>query len=136
MASQMILAGWRCMTVSEEWQSAFLRFWPSVGSRGDRVQAEMELSCFRSVSRRRRHAGDEANRLALALSENKIVAVIPALPEPFAVLALVQRRIEFSDRQQPVAADEATLIALAFEPGENILHMAGREMAVFAFEHQ
>jgi hypothetical protein len=40
--------------------------------------------------------------------KNEIVAVILALPEPFAVLALMNGGIELRDRQQPIAADKTS----------------------------
>src|SRR5882762_6868834 len=35
------------------------------------------------------------------LAKNKVVAVVPALPEPFAVLVLVHRGVELGNRQDP-----------------------------------
>src|ERR1700736_1090230 len=69
-------------------------------------------------------------------AEDKVVAVVLALPEPFAVLALMNRRIERGDRQNLIAPDEASLVAEAFEIGKYILDIAGREVPIFALENQ
>src|SRR5712664_4080630 len=69
-------------------------------------------------------------------AKDKIVAVVLALPEPFAVLALMDRGIEFGDRQNLIAPDEASLVAEAFEIGKYILDIAGCEVPIFALENQ
>src|ERR1700738_4035202 len=43
--------------------------------------------------------------------ENKIVAIVLVLPEPFAVLALMNRGIEFGDREKPLLEDKSSAIA-------------------------
>src|SRR6202022_2591409 len=69
-------------------------------------------------------------------AEDKIVAVIAALPEPFAVLALMDRGIEFGNREKLTARDEASLVAKSPEIGKQILDVAGCEVAILALEHQ
>src|SRR5258708_20624855 len=123
--SQMMMAGLRNMTVSAERLCA-------VGSSSGHQSCSLrgafkdgsELLCFRSVSRQARFVKD------------KIVAVILAFPEPFTVLALMNRGIEFGDRQQPMAKDKTSLVAVRPQIRKNILDVAGREMAVLALEHQ
>src|SRR5882757_9350627 len=69
-------------------------------------------------------------------AEDKIVAVVLALPEPFVVLALMNCGIEFGDWKNLIAPDEASLVAEAFEIGKYILDIAGREVPIFALENQ
>src|SRR6202171_5948401 len=68
--------------------------------------------------------------------ENKIVAIVLALPEPFAVLALMNRGIEFGDREKPLLEDKSSAIAEFRQIRKNILDIARAEMAVFALEHE
>ena len=53
-------------------------------------------------------------------SQRQNCAVVPALPEPFAVLALMHLRIEVRQRLEPIAADEDAAIAKGLEPGEDL----------------
>jgi hypothetical protein len=69
-------------------------------------------------------------------AENEIVAIVLALPEPFAVLALMNRGIEFGGWKNLVAPDEASLVAKALEIRKHILNRAGREVPIFALENQ
>src|ERR1700733_5931258 len=84
-----------------------------------------------TVSMPARHSRPSRN-----FPKHKIVAVAPALPEPFAVPALMDGGIELRERQQPIAADETALIAGPAEPGKPAPDRAGLEMPVLAFEHQ
>src|SRR5260370_9107364 len=136
------------MTVSAEWLHAILAFCPSVVPRAGRVQTGSEQSCFRSVSWgacSRHRDGAVAKRLRMLqlrlrpvqrFAEDKIIAVVPALPEPFAVLALMKRGIEPGNRQDLIAPDEASLVAEAFEIGKYILDIAGTEVPIFALENR
>ena len=58
------------------------------------------------------------------MAKDEIVAVVVALPEPFGVLVLMHDGIELRDRKYPVAADEAALVAEAFEIGKYIADIA------------
>ena len=72
----------------------------------------------------------------MRFAKDEIVAVVLALPEPFAVLALMNRSGKFGDWQEPAAANEATLVAKPFEIREQTFHIAGRQVPVFALKHQ
>src|SRR6266704_2605581 len=67
-------------------------------------------------------------------AKDKIVAVVLALPEPFAALALMDGRIEFRDRQELAATDERSFVTQALEVGENIVDASVCEMAVLTLE--
>jgi hypothetical protein len=69
-------------------------------------------------------------------AKDEIVAVVFALPEPLAVLALMNGGIELRDREKLVTAHETSFVAEAGEIGKHIPDTAGREMAVLAFENQ
>src|SRR5713226_4794850 len=69
-------------------------------------------------------------------AKDKIVAVVLALPEPFAALALMDGRIEFRDRQELAATDERSLVAQALEVGEYVVDATVCEMAVLTLEDQ
>src|ERR1700686_1882367 len=68
--------------------------------------------------------------------ENKIVAIVLALPEPFAVLALMHRGIEFGDREKPLLEDKSSAIAEFPQIRKNILDIAGAERAVSALKDE
>src|ERR1700733_6519808 len=82
------------------------------------------LTSLTASTRRSRFAKDE------------IVAVVLALPEPFFVLALMNDGIEPGDRQNLIAANEASLVAEALKTGKYVLHIAGCEMPIFALENE
>jgi hypothetical protein len=96
-----------------------VRFVPNSGSR-----RSSRISIQHAVSFVPRFAKDE------------IVAVVLALPEPLAVLALMNGCIELRDGEKPVTAHETSLVTETGEIGKHIPDTAGREMAVLAFEYQ
>src|SRR6266700_5690415 len=69
-------------------------------------------------------------------AKDTIVAVVLALPEPFAALALMDGRIEFRDRQELAATDERSFVTQALEVGENIVDASLCEMAVLTLEDE
>jgi hypothetical protein len=79
---------------------------------------------IRSITRPARFAKDE------------IVAVILALPEPLAVLALMNGGVELRDREKLVTAHETSVVTEVDVIGKYIPDTARRAMAVLAFENQ
>jgi hypothetical protein len=69
------------------------------------------------------------------IGENEIVAVILVLPEPFAVLALMNCRIKFGNWENFVATNEPSLVTKARKVGKDFLDAARREMPIFALEN-
>jgi hypothetical protein len=134
----MIVAGWRNMTVSVEWFCAVAlgsahQSWRSRGAFNE-GPAYRVSGVFRG---RRPTDTNRQNAVRVRdFAENEIVAVILALPEPLAILALMYRGIEFGDRQKPIATNKTSLVTEARKVGEHVADVTGREMAILALEHQ
>jgi hypothetical protein len=84
----------------------------------------------------RRDSASAASTTGRRFAEDKIVAVVPALPEPVAVLALMNRGIEFGDRQKLVTTDKAALVAKSAEIRKHVMDISGREMPILALEDE
>ena len=68
---------------------------------------------MRHLAQARNDDGQLDSSAARRFAKDKIVTVILALEEPFAVLALMNSGVELRDRQNLITANETALVAQA-----------------------